>query len=44
MLQGVINQRKKKSGSGNSNKDSVISGSGPDYHIFIPLDWASWLA
>jgi hypothetical protein len=30
------------SGSGNSSTDSVNSGSGPDYQIYIPLGWAPW--
>jgi len=35
-------KRKKEEGSGNSSTDSVNSGSGPDYQIYIPLGWAPW--
>jgi hypothetical protein len=42
MLQGGSKWRKKRqeeeTGSGNSSTDSVNSGSGPDYQIYIPLD------
>jgi hypothetical protein len=34
--------RKQEEGSGNSIIDSVNSGSGPDYQIFIQLGWAPW--
>jgi hypothetical protein len=29
-------------GSGKSSTDSVNSGSGPDYQMYIPLGWAPW--
>jgi hypothetical protein len=35
-------EKKKEEGSGNSSTDSVNSGSGPDYQIYIPLGWAPW--
>jgi hypothetical protein len=44
MMQGGRKCRKKgqEEGSGNSSKDSVNSGSGPDYQIYIPLGCAPW--
>jgi hypothetical protein len=44
MMQGGRKCRKKRqeAGSGNSSTDSVNSGSGPDYQIYIPLGWAPW--
>ena len=33
----------RKRGSGRSSTDSVNSGSGPDYQIYIPLGWAPWV-
>jgi hypothetical protein len=34
--------KEEKAGSGNSSTDSVKSGSGPDYQIYIPMGWARW--
>jgi hypothetical protein len=34
--------KEEETGSGNSNTDSVNSGSGPDRQIYIPLGWAPW--
>jgi hypothetical protein len=31
-----------EAGSANSSTDSVNSGSGPDYQIYIPLEWVPW--
>jgi hypothetical protein len=46
MKQGDASRRKEvkeeEVGSGNSSTDSVNSGSGPDYQICIPLEWAPW--
>jgi hypothetical protein len=36
MLQGGRNESQ-EAGSGNSSTDTVNSGSGPDYQIYIPL-------
>jgi hypothetical protein len=33
----------RKRGSGRSSTDSINSGSGPDYQIYIPLGWAPWV-
>jgi hypothetical protein len=33
---------KEEAGSKKSNTDSVNSGSGPDYQIYIALGWAPW--
>jgi hypothetical protein len=33
----------RKRGSGRSSTDSVNSGSGPDYQIYILLGWAPWV-
>jgi hypothetical protein len=34
-----VKEKSQKEGSGNSSTDSVNSGSGPDYQIYIPLEW-----
>jgi hypothetical protein len=34
--------KEEDAGSGNSSTDSVNSGSGLDYQIYIPLGWAPW--
>jgi hypothetical protein len=34
--------KEEEAGIGKSSTDSVISGSGPDYQICIPLGWAPW--
>jgi hypothetical protein len=34
--------KEEETGSGNSSTDSVNSGSGPDYQIYIPLGWGPW--
>jgi hypothetical protein len=36
----VVKEEETGAGSGNSSTDSVNSGSGPDYQIYIPLGWA----
>jgi hypothetical protein len=37
-----VKKEEKVPGSGNSSTDTVNSGSGPDYQIYIPLGWATW--
>jgi hypothetical protein len=34
--------REEQAGNANSSTDSVNSGSGPDYQIYIPHGWAPW--
>jgi hypothetical protein len=34
--------KEEETGSGKSSTDSLNSGSGPDYQIYISLGWAPW--
>jgi hypothetical protein len=34
--------KEEKIGSAKLSTESVHSGSGPDYQIYIPLGWAPW--
>jgi hypothetical protein len=38
----VKEEKRQEDGSRNSSTDSVNSGSGSDYQIYIPLGWAPW--
>jgi hypothetical protein len=41
-MKEVKEEKRQEEGNGNSSTDSVNSGSGPDYQIFIPLGCAPW--